>query len=182
MEFPEHLISLGAISGTITSLMFLILHQVVLDTPIWFVTPMAIIFGLLTGLTLAWSYTIYFSEFNLKNTFVLHGLYLLPIPILILITLLLFEPKWTFEEANDPANTDELLSTAFSIVIPFALIYGILQGILYKKNNKSLQASISTNLVILTGIGHNFPLFVLVEFDADGSVLLSEIKILVYSF
>ena len=155
MVFPERLFLLGVISGITTSLIFLLLHQLVLQTPIWFVAPMAIIFGILTGLTLTWSYQVYFSDFNWKNTLKLHGIYLLPIPILMLITLVFFEPKWTFEEANDPENTDELLSTAFLIVIPYAFLYGLMQGFVYKRSIKSLKASISTHLVILAGIGLN---------------------------
>ena len=163
----------------LTSAFFLLFHHIILKTPIWFVAPAAIIFGIITGLALVWSYKVYFDEFNWINTFKLHLIYLFSILVLLMITLNVFEPMFTFEEANDPNNTDRLLSAAFSIVIPFAIFYGIVQGLVYKRSRNTVLASLTTNFVILTGIGYNFPLFVLVEFNPGSSILVSELKILV---
>jgi hypothetical protein len=128
---------------------------------------MALIFGALTGWGLSASEQHLFEESTWMTTIKTLLLYLIPVILLDVAIALFVDPIFTFEEASDPTTTGTLLGTAFSIVIPYAIVYGAIQGTLLGRSRADYTTSIGTNLAILAGIAHNFPLFNLVEADSS---------------
>lgn len=152
----------GIIAAMLTSIVFVGLHHVVIS-PIWFILPFALLFGGLTGWGLAMSQSLFFQANSLLSSVKTIGLYFLPILILDLIIAVFVDPIFSMEEASNDANTGILLGVAFAIVIPYSLAYGLLQGLIIHPTRIGILTSMLTNTVILTGIGHNIPLFNLVE-------------------
>ncbi|MHA2502492.1 MAG: hypothetical protein ACXAE3_06475 [Candidatus Kariarchaeaceae archaeon] len=156
----------GILAGMATSVVFVAIHHILID-PIWFILPMALIFGALTGWGLSASEQHLFEESTWMTTIKTLLLYLIPVILLDVAIALFVDPIFTFEEASDPTTTGTLLGTAFSIVIPYAIVYGAIQGTLLGRSRADYTTSIGTNLAILAGIAHNFPLFNLVEADSS---------------
>lgn len=173
----NHLLISGALAGVITSIIFVVVHNILISK-IWFITPFAVIIGALTGISLGWAYTTIYENLNTNNLVFFLLIFSLPMVIIEFLTFF-SERKYTIDElTNQQTFPTELLIKTFIPIIPVLLVAGFLIGWIFGKTYEAIFASIVANSLILIGIGHNVP--ILNQVIIEDNFLLIRGKIILY--
>ncbi|MFW9779526.1 MAG: hypothetical protein ACFFE8_11780 [Candidatus Heimdallarchaeota archaeon] len=176
MKSSSFLLS-GTLAGTITSVIFILLHFLFI-ADIFFILPVAIILGALTGGCLAWAYLRIFNSFDLQNLTKFLALFSIPMILVDLVTLF-SEKTYSFEELVESQTLPpDFLARVIFPIIPIVLLSGIAIGWYFGKDRKAVIPAISANVMVLIGIGHNVPFINMVS--VDNLVLFLEIKLFFY--
>jgi len=113
----------GALAGVIATLLFTAIHAVLI-LGIWdMLVPMSLS-GALCGVSIAWSYSRAVEIPSVTNWITMNGAYIATIVALGAVSILWFEPTWTFAELSVAgAPLGELFSRAAPLMVAFTVTF-----------------------------------------------------------
>jgi len=161
-------IGTGAAAGALATLVFMVVHHILI-MPIWFMVVPMLAAGAICGLTIAWSYLTAVDLPSTGRWFALNGAYLLTMFALGIVSLIGFEPAWTFAELNveDPP-IGELFSRALPLMIGFSLVGALPIWVTFGRKRSAFVPIIVTEAVLVLLLGHNVAIIGLVDLTTDG--------------
>ena len=162
----------GAAAGAIATALFMIVHAYAI-LPIWEMAVPMMIAGSICGVCIAWSYVKATDEPTAARWFAFNGAYLLTLVALGIVSLLGFEPSWTFAELNtDDPPLGELFAKATPLMIGFTAIGAIAIWLCFTRRWSALPPILLTEAVLILLVGHNVAIVGLVDLTSEGWSLL----------
>ncbi|MGI9529823.1 MAG: hypothetical protein ACR2NG_08930, partial [Acidimicrobiia bacterium] len=158
----------GATAGAIATTLFMIVHAYMI-LPIWDMTMPMLIAGAICGVCIAWSYVRAVDDSTASKWFAFNGAYILTLVALGIVSLLGFEPTWTFAELNtDDPPLGELFAEATPLMVGFAVIGAVPIWLSFTRKSSALPPILVTEAVLVLLIGHNVAIIGLVELTGEG--------------
>ena len=119
------------------------------------VTIPALVLGLLTGLSLTYSYLLKSGRFSISEFLTMLLIYAIPVITLELLTMILFEKQYTFEQLT-VTDTGLIFQIGILPLIPVTIISSFLISKYYLTDDfRSFGIALLACSVILIGIAHN---------------------------
>ncbi|MGI9584996.1 MAG: hypothetical protein ACR2N7_05340 [Acidimicrobiia bacterium] len=161
-------IGVGAAAGALATLSFMIVHHILI-MPIWFMTAPMVIAGSVCGLAIAWSYARAIDQPSSRRWYGLNAAFLSTLLALGVVSLLGFEPAWTFAELNvDDAPLGDLFSRAVPIMIVFSIAGALVVWAAFGRKRAALIPILVTETLLVLLVGHNVAIIGLVDLTAEG--------------
>jgi hypothetical protein len=168
------LVTSGAISGVIASVLFTALHQLVISD-IWFSLIIMIVSGGLAGAAIAWAYTSMTETANIKSWVAFNSSLMLLYVALTVVSIAVFDPVTTVGaliEANEPA--DELIGQAMPMTVIFTVGSAILITAVFGNLRKHFVPVLIMTIVLVLTLGLNVSIIGLVSFPSGTVYLVFE--------
>ena len=169
----------GAIAGVASSLLFTLLHQLLISD-IWFSLPMMAIAGAACGIAVAWSYARLFPRPTITTWLTYNAIYLVMFVLLGIASLLAFEPTTTIAALIDANQAPgELIARAMPMTLLFTVATAALLSLLYGRSWPHFGALLAccTTLILLLGL--NVSIIGLVEIPLGSAYLVLELFALI---
>lgn len=159
---------IGALAGVIATLLFMALHAVLI-LAIWeMAIPMGVS-GALCGSSIAWSYNRAVETPSMANWITMNGLYVATLVALGIVSLLWFEPTWTFAELSvEGAPLGDLFSRAVPLMVAFAFAGSLPVWGVFSLKLSALGPILVTQTLLVLLLGHNVAIIGLVDFSNGG--------------
>jgi hypothetical protein len=165
----------GAVAGMATTLVFTVVHQIVISD-IWFsVLPMLGV-GALCGMALAWSYDVVFDRPTARTWILYNTAYLAALILLGVLSVWVFEPVTTaaaLMAAGGPPPPE-----LFDRGLPFTAVYTVAAAgvisLLWARTWPKTGAVLLATAAILFLFGLNISILGLVEMSGEGYRALAE--------
>ncbi len=171
---PAPSIAMGAASGTITVLLFTLLHALLISD-IWFnVVPMMVA-GAVCGASLVWSYRAAVADHAPRRWLAYVGACSGLLITLGIVSLVVLEPRFTM---TDLVDNDEALGLLLPPALPLmgaATVVGT--GLLWLwlgRRPRALVPLLVSQLLLVFFVGHNLAILGLIEMSSDLLVGLAE--------
>lgn len=161
LERPSKM--LGAVSGGLTALGFVLLHDLWISD-IWFNIGPMLVAGALCGLVIVWSYTKAVPEHSWTRWLSYNAYQVGLLAALGAVSLVVLDPEFTMAEAM--AMDDALavlLPPALPLMIAAMLVGTILLWIAYGLRRAALVPILVTQVLLVFLVGHNLAILGLVE-------------------
>lgn len=158
----------GGLAGVIATLLFVALHAVlILD--IWdMLVPMSLS-GALCGVSLAWSYDQAVNTPSVATWITMNGAYVATLVALGAVSIVWFEPTWTFAELSaEGAPLGELFSRAAPLMVAFALAGSLPIWAIFSRELPALAPILVAETLLVLLLGHNVAIIGLVDFSSGG--------------
>lgn len=172
-ESPR-LVTSGAISGVIASVLFTALHQLVISN-IWFSLVIMIVSGGLAGAAIAWAYDSMRTNASIRSWVAFNSSLMLLYVALTVVSIAVFDPVTTVGaliEANEPA--DELIGQAMPMTVVFTLGSAILITAVFGNLHKHFVPVLIMTIVLVLTLGLNVSIIGLVSFPSGTVYLVFE--------
>jgi hypothetical protein len=168
----RHLVS-GAVAGTVTSVGFAALHDVLISD-IWAMLVPMMVAGALCGLCLAWSYRLVFDRATPAG-WVLYNLEFVALFALLgAISFALFEPVYTIPGLTTGAESpDALLRQAIPLSALFGLVAGAAIALARGRTAARATAITVTCVVLSVLLGHNAAILGMIHMTMDAVPLIA---------
>ena len=165
---------LGALSGGLTVLIFVMIHHLWISD-IWFNLGPMVLAGAVCGLVIVWSYTKAVSEHSPRRWFVYNGFQIGLLVALGMVSFVVLDPKFTMAEAMvmDDALA-ELIPPALPLMILAILVGTFLLWIAYGRKRGALAPILVTQVLLVFLVGHNLAILGLVELSGDLLAVFAE--------
>lgn len=159
--------TLGALSGGLTVLVFVMIHDLWISD-IWFNIGPMVFSGAVCGLVIVWSYGKAVPEHSPRRWFVYNGFNAGLLVVLGAVSFLVLDPKLTMAEAMvlDDALA-ELIPPALPLMIGAILVGTLLLWSAYGRRSGTLVPILLTQVLLVFLVGHNLAILGLVELSAD---------------
>ena len=159
--------TLGALSGGLTVLVFVVIHDLWISD-IWFNIGPMVFSGAVCGVVIVWSYSKAVPEHSPRRWFVYNGFNAGLLVVLGAVSFLVLEPKFSMAEAMvlDDALA-ELIPPALPLMIGAILVGTLLVWSAYGRRRASLAPILVTQVLLVFLVGHNLAILGLVELSAD---------------
>jgi hypothetical protein len=164
----------GAIAGIISTLTFIIIHDIFISD-IWAMTGIMLFAGALCGLCVGWSYSLLVEDHKLGRWLSYNALYVFMLMLLGVASVVLFEPEMSFAALmalNGPP--DQLIAQAMPMTLAFTLAAAIVISLLYKRSWKHFGAILITSIVLVLLLGLNVSAIGLISIPKGSSYLVAE--------
>jgi hypothetical protein len=164
----------GAIAGVISTLFFIIIHDIFISD-IWGMTGIMLFAGALCGLCVGWSYSLLVSEHTIGRWLGYNALYVLMLMLLGVASVLMFEPEMSFAALmalNGPP--DQLIAQALPMTLIFTLVSAIAISRLYRTSLKQFGAVLLTSIVLVLLLGLNVSAIGLISIPNGSLYLVAE--------
>ena len=172
-------IGFGAISGTLSALVFSIIHYFLIS-PIWFALVANLVAGAVSGACLAWSYALAVDEMRGKPWVIYNLSFVLILVALAGTSLLMFDPVTTIPallQAKGPPRA--LIGQAFPVTLVFTLASAVILSLRYRARWAASAAIGVTAVVIVLFLGLNLSVLGLVHVPRGSLYLLFEVLALI---
>lgn len=157
----------GAVSGALTTLAFVLLHDVWISD-IWFNVGPMLLAGALCGLVIVWGYTRAVQNHSTVRWLVYNGWLVGLLIALGAASFVVLEPRFTMAEAMAMENAlAELIPPALPLMIVATLVGTLLLWIGYGRRRPALAPILATQTLLVFLVGHNLAILGLVELS-DG--------------
>jgi hypothetical protein len=166
-----HPIRRGAVAGAIATAMFLVVHALLI-MPIWATTLPMIISGAVCGACIAWSYRRVTTVTRTRSWLAMNGAFIATLFGLGLVSMVGFEPAWTFAELNnaDPPIGD--LLAASPLMAGFTVVAATLVWLTSGPSRASALSILVTEALLVLLLGHNVAIIGLVDLSDEGPGLV----------
>ena len=164
----------GIIAGSLTSLAFAALHQLIISD-IWFSLIPMMIAGAVCGLCLAWTYGVLFDGFSTPSWLRYIGLYTALLLLLGLASVLLFEPVVPMAvliAANEPPT--ELIMEAIPLTVAFIVASAVLVAGIWERSWFALWSGLITSATLIVLLGLNVSVLGLVDTTGGQISMIAE--------
>ena len=164
----------GAVAGTISTLVFTVIHDLFISD-IWFSLIPMLVAGALCGLCVAWSYALLVPTSSVGGWLRYNLLYIAMFALLGAISVLVFEPVTTMAAvvtANGPP--DALIGQAMPLTALFTVGMAVLVTTLYGAGWKRFGAVLLTCVVLVLLLGLNVSVIGLVDIPRGSLYLVAE--------
>ncbi|MDX1613350.1 MAG: hypothetical protein R3300_03510 [Candidatus Promineifilaceae bacterium] len=174
------LILVGSAAGTISALVFTILHGLMISN-IWFMLVPMLIAGAVCGLLLGWSYVLLADKPSVGDWLGYNGLYLILLFALGPISLLVFEPVITIPALL--ASPNGLPSDLVREVIPLVLVYTVAMSatitLRHGRRWSALMAVLPATAALMALLGLNIAAMGLVVLSSGWAPMFVELLALI---
>ena len=164
----------GAVAGTVSVLVFTIIHDILISD-IWFSLLPMIVAGALCGLCVGWSYALLTDSPSIGNWLRYNLLYVVVLALLGVASVLAFEPSTSMAAliaANRPPEA--LIGQAMPLTVLFTLVAALLMTLLYGWNWTHFAAIMLTCAMIILLLGLNVSTIGLVSIPRGSLYLIGE--------
>lgn len=170
----------GAISGTVSSLVFTILHGLIISN-IWFMLIPMLVTGAICGLLISWSYEILVYRPSVAGWLGYNSIYVVLLFLLGPISLLLFEPIMTIPELVSSPNglPDELFQEILPLVALYIPLMAFIITGLHGRRWKAYWVVLITSAVLVFLLGMNIAPMGLIFLTSGWVTMLLEVVVLV---
>ena len=159
--------TLGALSGGLTVLVFVVIHDLWISD-IWFNIGPMVFSGAVCGVVIVWSYSKAVSEHSPRRWFVYNGFNAGLLVALGAVSFLVLDPKFTMAEAMVMVDAlAELIPPALPLMIGAILVGTLLLWSTYGRASGSLAPILVNQVLLVFLVGHNLAILGLVELSAD---------------
>lgn len=167
LEQPSKL--LGAVAGGLTTLAFVLLHDLWISD-IWFNLGPMLFAGALCGFVIVWGYTKVVVDHSPARWFIYNGCLVGLLVALGAGSFVVLDPRFTMAEAMvmDDALA-ELIPPALPLMIAATLVGTLLLWLAYGRRRAALVPILATQVLLVFLVGHNLAILGLVELS-DGLV------------
>lgn len=165
LERPSRL--QGAVSGGLTTLAFVLLHDLWISD-IWFNLGPMLLAGALCGLAIVWGYTKAVPAHSSARWFAYNGWLAGLLVALGVASFAVLDPRFTMAEAMamDDALA-ELIPPALPLMITATLVGTLLLWFAYGRRRAALAPILVTQVLLVFLVGHNLAILGLVELSDD---------------
>ncbi len=165
----------GAFAGVLTTLIFTIVHHIFIIN-IWDSFFVMAVAGLISGVSIASSFGLLFSEPTLRNWWIYNLMLLVMFVLLGVFSVLTFEPVTTITEIMDiNSRPVDLIYAAMPITAVFTIGFAFLLSLLYARTAMQYIAVFSTCVILMMILGLNVSILGLVYFPKGSFYLITEI-------
>ena len=171
----------GAIAGTGSSLIFMIIHDIFISD-IWSSWFIMLLSGLVCGLCVAWSFQQLFKSPSIYNWVKYNMLYVGMFILLGIISVIIFEPVTTIAAliaANEPPQ--KLIQEALPMTVTFTLFMAIMINQLYGRSWKLFGIILLTCSLLVLLLGLNVSVIGLISIPKSSLYLILELFGLIIS-
>lgn len=171
----------GAISGAVSSFIFVVIHDIVISD-IWFSLVLMLIAGTICGLSLGWTYARITKAPTLVNWAAFNSVFVGMYGLLGLTSVLIFDPITTVAvliDNNEPPG--ELIGDALPVTIAFTIAAAVLITAIYDRRWSSFGSVLLTCLLLVLTLGLNVSIIGLVAFPSGTLYLIIELFGLIFS-
>jgi hypothetical protein len=164
----------GAISGTISALVFTAIHHIFISD-IWFSLILMLAAGALCGLCVSWSYRLLVERPSAVSWLGYNLLYVGMLVLLGAASVIVFEPVTTIAAligSNGPP--DALIGQALPMTAAFTLAAAGLVSLVYRRDWAGFAASLVTCTVLVVLLGLNVSIIGLVAIPRSSLYLILE--------
>ena len=161
-------VGLGAASGAVATLLFMVVHALLI-LPIWGMAMPMVVAGSLCGMSISWSHARATTDSSAASWLWLNGVYLTSLIVLGVVSLIGFEPTWTFAELNtDEPPLGELFGAALPLMAAFSLAAAAPIWLCFGRTRASIAPILVTEALLVFLVGHNVAIIGLVDLTAEG--------------
>lgn len=178
-QFPVTFIFSGALSGFISTLIFTIVHHILISN-IWFSFIFMAIAGIISGISIAVSFGFLLKSTPNINWWKYNLFYIIMFMLLALCSVIFFEPVITMStilQSNGPP--DKLIRNAFPMTIIFTASFAVLLSIMYAKKIVQMVSILITSSILMLVLGLNVSIIGLVEIPSNSLYLIFELFLLI---
>ncbi len=164
----------GAAAGVLAAALFVFLHGALISN-IWsMLVPMAIS-GAICGFSIAWSYRAVADHRSAARWFTLNAAYLGTLLALSAVSVLLFNPEWTFAELNvENPPIGDLFSRVIPLMVGYTLGTALLVWAVFGRVRSALVPILVTEAFLVLLLGHNVAIIGLVSIPSGAWYLVRE--------
>ena len=166
--------SYGALAGVLATLVFTIVHQLLIS-PIWFAFPAMLAAGSLCGACLAWSYLSVARAPSQSGWLGYNLLYLFMLGALGCVSLLAFEPVTTIATllaTSEPPRA--LIGQALPMTGVFMVVAATLLGLVYRPSPRGILSILVTVVLMVLLLGLNISVLGFVDVPSGAAFVLLE--------
>jgi hypothetical protein len=165
----------GALAGVISTLVFTLIHDVLISD-IWFMLGPMLVAGALCGALVSWSYRMLVVEPSLRGWLGYNLLYVVLFGLLGMVSVVVFEPVTTMAEVvtlNGPPT--DLIGKAMPMTAVFTLGMAALITLLYGRSWVKFASVLVTCIVLVALLGLNVSVIGLVSIPLGSFYLVVEL-------
>ena len=178
-NYPINFIFSGAIAGLVSTIIFTIVHQILI-TDIWFSFFIMAVAGIVSGISIAGSYGKIINTPSLKNWLGYNFIYILMFILLAVMSIIIFEPVTTAAEIMQAkTRPDELIKRAIPLSEIFTISFSLIMGFLFGKKIIDYIIILLTNSVLMIILGLNVSIIGLVKIPSGFFYLVFELFALI---
>lgn len=157
----------GAVSGGLTTLAFVLLHDLWISD-IWFNLGPMLLAGTVCGLVIVWGYTNAVPDHSSARWFAYNGWLVGLLVALGVASFVVLDPRFTMAEAMamDDALA-ELIPPALPLMITATLVGTLVLWVAYGRRTATLAPIVVTQTLLVFLVGHNLAILGLVELSDD---------------
>lgn len=171
----------GAIAGFVSTLIFTIVHQILI-TDIWFSFLIMSGAGIISGIAIAGSYGKVVKVPSLKNWLGYNFIFIFMFILLAVCSIIFFEPVTTAAEVMQAkTRPDELIKKALPLSEIFTISFSIIMGFLFGNKIIDYILILLTNSVLIAILGLNVSIIGLVKIPSGSIYLLFELFALIFT-
>ncbi len=166
--------SLGALAGGVSTIVFTIVHDLLISN-IWFMLLPMLVAGALCGALLSWSYGLLVAAPSGRSWLAYNLIHLGLLILLGLVSLLLLEPVTTMAAL---AASGEMPGDLFGQALPMTAVYTVLMAGLitmgYGYSWKKFGAVLLTSVTLVLLLGHNVFILGLIDIPRGSFYLVGK--------
>lgn len=174
MNITSNYTRAGAIAGGMSTLVFTIVHQILISD-IWFSFPFMLLAGALCGLCIGWSFGLLVERPSLGGWLRYNLLYVTVLLLLGLASTLAFDPVISMTALMQTSGPpDALIAQAFPMTLAFTLASALMLSLLYGPNWRNFVAISLTTTALVLLLGLNISALGLVSIPRGSFYLVAE--------
>lgn len=155
----------GVIAGSVSVLVFTLVHQLTISN-IWAMVGIMLVAGGLCGLCLAWSYGRLFDRYSLRTWLGYNAAHAAVFAALAVASVMVFEPATTMAAITARGGpVDDLIFQALPLTVVFTVVAAGSFGIVLARKWSDYLRLLLTAAVLMLFLGMNVSVLGLVDFD-----------------
>jgi hypothetical protein len=169
----------GVVAGVLSTLAFVIIHDVFIMA-IWFTLAPMLISGALCGLSLAWSYRAAVQRHSARRWLGWNGAFVVLLSALGVSSFLIFEPSYSMAEllvADDPLG--DVLPPAMPLLIIATVAGTLAMWAVSGRKPAALAPILVTQALIVLLVGHNLAILGMVDMSGAVAHMVGEFALLI---
>ena len=178
-NYFKNFILSGAIAGFVSTLIFTIVHQILI-TDIWFSFFIMAAAGIISGIAIAGSYGKIIKTPSIKNWLGYNFIFIFMFVLIALCSILVFEPVTTAAEViQAKIRPDELIKRALPLSGIFTASFSLIMGFIFGKKVIDYLLILLTNSILMIFLGLNVSIIGLVKIPSSFIYLVFELFALI---
>lgn len=179
-QMTQRAILYGALAGSISTLAFTVLHNLMIN-PIWFMLLPMLFAGAICGLFLGWSYVLLVKAPTRGGWLRYNAMYLLLLLVLGPVSLIVFEPVISISELLSSANglPADLVRRVLPLVILYAIAMAVIVTAVFGRRWSGFLSVLAASISLMLLLGLNISALGLVSLASGWQILLLELFALI---
>lgn len=164
----------GGIAGAVSTAAFTVFHQIFINS-IWWMFPIMLIAGIVSGVCLAWCYAVLVPRPSPRSWTLYVAMFTGMFGVLALASSAIYEPIITMAEVLESTSGNPVpVGETLGLMLFFTLSWAGLITWFYGGGWRAFGVAVITTSVLMLFLGFNVSTLGLVEIPTDGWVLMAE--------